>query len=143
MKKIKIIIQGQPIAKKRPRFARMGKFVKTYSDQQTEEGKAYMIIAEQMKYHEKFIGVPLRVDTTFYFKRPKSHYGTGKNANILKPSAPKYPITKPDRDNCQKFIYDVCNGLVWDDDSRIVDGTPRKRYDNNNPRTEIEIEVMD
>jgi hypothetical protein len=36
---ITIEIPGKPIAKKRPRFARIGKFVQTYSDQKTEEGR--------------------------------------------------------------------------------------------------------
>jgi Holliday junction resolvase RusA-like endonuclease len=36
MNELLITIPGKPIAKKRPRFARRGKFVTTYNDQQTE-----------------------------------------------------------------------------------------------------------
>ena len=29
----------------------------------------------------------------FYFDRPKSHYGTGRNEGIVRDSAPGYPVT--------------------------------------------------
>ena len=44
-----IKVPGNPIAKNRPRFARRGKYVTTYSDQQTEEGKALAIIMGQVE----------------------------------------------------------------------------------------------
>jgi phage terminase large subunit GpA-like protein len=36
---INITIPGPPIAKKRPKFARRGKFVTTYNPQDSEEGR--------------------------------------------------------------------------------------------------------
>jgi Holliday junction resolvase RusA-like endonuclease len=114
---ISITIPGKPIAKARPRFARRGKFVTTYSAQETEEGKFYMLAREQIK--ERLSG-PITVLISLYFKRPRSHYGTGKNAGILKDSAPVWHIQKPDVDNAAKFILDVLNGLAWDDDKQIV-----------------------
>jgi hypothetical protein len=34
---------------------------------------------------------PLRVVFTFYRPRPRSHYGAGRNAGAVKPSAPQFP----------------------------------------------------
>ena len=76
-----------------------------------------MFAKEQIK--EKLSG-PLAVSISLYFKRPKSHYGTGKNAGMLKASAPARHVQTPDVDNCIKFIFDCLNGLAWDDDKQIV-----------------------
>ena len=51
--------------------------------------------------------------------RPKSHYGTGRNANVLKPSAPKYPITKPDVSKLTRAVEDALTGVIWRDDSQV------------------------
>jgi len=114
---ISIIIPGKPIAKARPRFARRGKFVKTYSAQETEESKFYMLAREQIK--DKLSG-PVIVSIYLYFKRPKSHYGTGRNAGVLKVHAPMEHSQKPDIDNVVKFIFDCLNGLAWDDDAQVI-----------------------
>ena len=38
---------------------------------------------------EPFTG-PLKLEVTFFFPRPKGHFGTGKNAGILKATAPLF-----------------------------------------------------
>lgn len=72
---------------------------------------------------------PLRVKLTFRLRRPKSHYGTGRNADKLKPSAPSYPAKRPDLD---KLVRSTLDGLgesaLYDDDSRIVELAVSKRY---------------
>jgi Holliday junction resolvase RusA-like endonuclease len=85
----------------------------------------------------------LRVHILAYLGRPKSHYGTGKNAGKLKPSAPRYPEVKPDVDNIVKFVYDALTGICWDDDKRIIGGESLKDYaDDGPPRVEIWIEEL-
>ena len=110
-------IAGKPIAKKRPRFARMGKFVKTYNDQETEEGR--WLWEAQQRVDKKFTGC-ISVEMIFLFARPKGHYGSGKNADQRKPSAPRYHTQKPDIDNLVKFALDCLNGIAFDDDKQIV-----------------------
>jgi Holliday junction resolvase RusA-like endonuclease len=142
---IMITIMGQPIAKNRPRFARKGKYVKVYSDQETEEGLWILSARHQIatKYgQDVFFDGPVEITTTFWVQRPKSHYGTGKNSNTLKPSAPKVPISKPDCDNYLKFSLDCLNHCgVWEDDAFITDIRACKRYADamQGPRTEIVI----
>ena len=134
---ISITIPGKPIAKNRPRFARRGKFTTTYSDQETEEG---LVILELQKVKERLTG-PLALEIWFHIKRPKGHFGTGKNAGVLKPSAPKYPNKKPDIDNMLKFYMDCMNTVIFHDDSAIITVNAHKRY-SKDPRTEINIIEM-
>lgn len=44
-----------------------------------------------------------------------------------------------DIDNLIKATFDAGNGVLWKDDSLIIDLVVRKVMNNDNPRTEIEI----
>lgn len=65
---------------------------------------------------------PLEIEADFYFCRPRSHYGTGRNAAILKPSAPgKYHAQKPDLDKLLRALGDALTiGGAIRDDSQIA-----------------------
>jgi len=134
-----ITIPGQPISKKRPRFARRGNHVVTYNDQMTEESR--FLFEFQKRWLNKPLKGPVCVELVFYMKRPKSHYGTGKNGNIKKKSAPVYHTKKPDIDNLKKFVFDALNQSAWEDDSQIYKVFARKAY-SKEPRTEIIIQEM-
>lgn len=72
---------------------------------------------------------PLRVDATYRFRRPKSHFRTGKYSGQLRPDAPYYHTTKPDRDNLDKAFLDIMTQIgFWRDDAQVVDGAVRKIY---------------
>ena len=65
----------------------------------------------------------------FVFPRPAAHFGSGKNAAVLKPSAPHYKNTKPDKDKLERAINDALTDAgVLRDDCRVVDGGSRKFY---------------
>jgi len=130
-----IIIPGRPVAKARPRFARRGKFVTTYNDQQTEEGKVLFEIQKQWQTSPRT--GPVVIEFGFYMPRPKGHYGTGKNAGKLKMSAPVYPVVKPDIDNLIKFYLDCMNGVVFEDDRQIIRCHASKLYSEALGVTEI------
>ena len=132
---MKITIQGKPIAKARPRFARRGKFVVTYNDQETEEGRWLWEAKSQVD--QCFAG-PVWISCHFYMPRPKGHFGTGKNTGKLKARAPEYHVKKPDIDNLEKFVYDCLKGLSWNDDSQIVEKYGKKIY-SEDPHTVIKI----
>lgn len=68
-----------------------------------------------------FVDQALEVNLLFRFERPSGHWGTGRNANQLKPSAPKYPATKEtyDVDKLARAVLDSLTGKLFDDDSRI------------------------
>ncbi len=62
---------------------------------------------------------PAEVHATFWFRRPKGHFGTGRNRATLKPSAPRRHTVKPDTDKLQRAIGDALTGIVLVDDSQI------------------------
>lgn len=66
------------------------------------------------------LGCPLEVQFVFFQPRPKGHYGTGRNAGILKPLAPRFPATRPDVLKLARGVEDALTGVVWRDDSQIV-----------------------
>lgn len=81
---------------------------------------------------------PLAVDIIFTFVRSKTHFGTGKNAKKLKMSAPAYPAKRPDIEKIARSTNDALTGLVWADDSQIVQLTLQKIYgDRSSARIEI------
>lgn len=89
---------------------------------------------------------PVKVDILFYFPRPKSHYRTGKYADQLKPNAPIFHESKPDKDNAEKLVLDVLTKSGWwADDSRVVTGTPTKLYhgQDGKPGAMITVSVID
>lgn len=66
---------------------------------------------------------------TFYFSRPAAHFGTGRNAGVLKDSAPLYPeASGSDIDKLSRAVMDGLTGIVWKDDRRVVTLAPRRRY---------------
>lgn len=80
------------------------------------------------------------VNMLFIVPRPKDHYGTGKNAGTLKPSAPAYPTTKPDVLKLARSTEDALTGVIWKDDSATVNLNLAKRY-GDKPGVEIEIKT--
>ncbi len=65
----------------------------------------------------------------FKFARPKGHYGTGKNANQLKPSAPIRPEGPPDLDKLLRSTNDaLTDARVWRDDAQLCSLTTDKEY---------------
>lgn len=130
---IDIIIPGKPIAKKRPRFARRGKHVVTYNDQETEEGKFFLLAREQFNQNPITGAVDLWV--RFFMPIPKST--SKKNRESMNLGLIRH-TKKPDLDNLVKFVKDCLNGLVWKDDSQVCRLEAVKMY-GENPRTEIRI----
>jgi crossover junction endodeoxyribonuclease RusA len=84
------------------------------------------------------------VDITAALPRPKHHYGAGRNAGSVRPSAPRYPTGKPDRDNLDKLVLDALTGAAFADDAAVVDGRIAKRYarSGDRPCWVISVEPM-
>jgi Holliday junction resolvase RusA-like endonuclease len=71
---------------------------------------------------------PVGCSLTVAVLRPKSHFGTGKNAKALKDSAPAVPSCGKDLDKIARAVGDAGSGLWWRDDSRIVYWEIRRVY---------------
>lgn len=74
--------------------------------------------------HVGLVDVVLR----FEFPRPKSHYGTGKNAALVKPTAPEAVTVKPDIDKLVRAALDCGTGILWRDDSQVASLRVAKYY---------------
>ena len=90
--------------------------------------------ATQNQYQGPILTGPVAVCATFLFSRPKGHWGTGKNAERLKPSAPKH-LTSVRHGDLDKLLRSTFDGLsqsagggLITDDSLIVQVMANKRY---------------
>lgn len=93
-------------------------------DQSGEKGKHWRSAVAAAGYAAiysvgRFDG-PLYVELTIVRPRGPGHYGRGKNAGKLLPSAPNYPAVMPDVIKLTRAIEDALNGVVWGDDSRNI-----------------------
>jgi Holliday junction resolvase RusA-like endonuclease len=70
----------------------------------------------------------LSLELTFYSPRPRSHYRTGRNAHLLRPSAPEFPTTRPDAGKLARGTTDALTGVLWRDDAQVVDDLSHKRF---------------
>jgi Holliday junction resolvase RusA-like endonuclease len=109
----------QVSGKGRPRFARQGTFVKTYTDAKTliyeksiqtyakqAMGSTSPLIGAVAAYLH--IGIPI----------PPSYSKTRQIACI---NGDERPTKKPDIDNIVKAVLDGMNGIVYLDDKQVVD----------------------
>jgi crossover junction endodeoxyribonuclease RusA len=71
----------------------------------------------------------ISVTVCFYMPRPAGHFGSGKNAGVLKPSAPESPFRKPDLTKLWRSTEDALTDAgCWGDDAMIVTQTVSKAY---------------
>jgi len=77
------------------------------------------------------LDVPLVADMIFTFTRPANHYGTGRNATVLKASAPPRPKGKPDISKLARSTEDALTKILYKDDALITEyGRLLKVYAN-------------
>lgn len=134
---IQITIPGKPIAKKRPRFARRGKFVTTYNDQETEEGKFIVLVMEQIKSQiPALLETAISLHCEFVFELPAAAKKSEKE-KVIKGEQPPH-LKKPDLDNLIKFVKDCLNQVVWRDDS-LVNAISARKYYGKSAKTYINI----
>ena len=87
------------------------------------------------------IANPMRVTITFVMPRLKGHFGSGRNAGVLKASAPHFHTVKPDGTKLMRSTEDAMTGIVWLDDALIVEQHVVKVY-GDKPGAEITVEEL-
>ena len=126
---IKFTVLGLPTAKGRPKFARRGKFIATYTPTKTREAERDFKV-QCLDYRPQVpLKGALKVTMRVFKPRPSSY-----SKKII------HWTTKPDLDNFIK-ILDALNEIFWKDDSQITIIHASKEYDVI-ARTEIEIEEI-
>jgi len=85
---------------------------------------------------------PVRVDLIFFMPRPKSHFGTGRNAGTLKPGAPFFHTVKPDIDKLERAVLDALTmGGAYTDDARVAMVTKSKVYAHPTASPGVQISI--
>ena len=141
MKNLKFIVKGKPAPKGswspitvrgRTRLVPSNKNSKPY--EQKVEKECIMAIAEAGGIkQEVFDTYACIVNVLFEFPRPKSHFGTGKNASKLKESAAVHHTVMPDKDKLTRNILDAMQGVAYKNDSQVFDGKTTKIYAEGQP----------
>jgi Holliday junction resolvase RusA-like endonuclease len=111
-------VEGDPVPKGRPRFARRGQFVQTYTDAKTidYETQVAMKARQAIGASEPLQGA-LTVFLYLRYAVPPSYSKKRKEACLRGVEYPK----KVDLDNVYKSITDAMNVIVYTDDSHIVE----------------------
>lgn len=129
-------VDGAPVGKGRPKFARRGNFVQTYTPAKTKNYEALVQEAaiKSMRGKPAFDGA-VQINFGIFIEPPKS-WSKKKRADAL--GGVIYPTTKPDWDNIVKGVQDACNGIVFVDDKQIINSAMTKRYAEN-ARVEVRV----
>lgn len=115
MMRLSAFVAMEPVAKGRPRVTRQGHAYTPTATVQAEHR-----IQEQVArtWTQPVLEGPLEVSIIVQLLKPKS--------------APKrrvtWPISRPDADNYAKLVLDALNGILWRDDSQVVDLRVQKVY---------------
>jgi Holliday junction resolvase RusA-like endonuclease len=120
-----------------------GKLNVTDSNKKSRPWKQQVAGAAADQVEEVWTG-PLGMTVAFYVARPKGHYRTGKNAHLLRDSAPVFPMTKPDSTKLLRAVEDALIGVLYRDDAQIVKQFVTKHYADDMPeRCEVIVFRLD
>lgn len=75
--------------------------------------------AAAINYGQELMSGPVNLTCRFYFARPQSHFGTGRNGGILKAIAPQRHTQTPDLSKLMRAVEDALTGVVYRDDRQI------------------------
>jgi Holliday junction resolvase RusA-like endonuclease len=125
--KVSFTVPGSPQGKGRPRFAKVGKYVKTYTPDQTVlyENLVAVEYRRQTGGYRFPDGVPLEMVINAFYAIPASASKT-KRVDMLKGHI--RPTKKPDADNVIKVVADSLNEIAYKDDAQIVSCRLTKFY---------------
>lgn len=136
--KVEFVVLGEPQSKGRPRFARMGNFVRSYTPDETVQYETLVRLSYQQAGHGKLSGA-IRAIIKAYFSIPKS---VSKKRHGLMAENKILPVTvAKDGDNICKIVLDSLNKIAYDDDRQVVEIHIYKFY-GENPRVEVVLEEI-
>ena len=120
------MIPGEPKGKGRPRFARVGNYVKTYTPEATAVYENLIKICYQKEHGPRFAREKqLKLSVWIYMKIPESASEKKKRQMM---AGEIRPTKRPDADNVLKAILDGLNDVAYHDDAQIVDVDVHRYY---------------
>jgi len=105
-----------------------GRVIITESCKKSKPWRERVMSCARDVYDGPVLQGPIFLEIQFHMPRPRSHFGTGKRANVLKDSAPLYHTNKPDRTKMLRALEDALTGVIWRDDTQVVGGEVSKVY---------------
>lgn len=136
--KVLFIVDGKPKGKGRPRFSRMGGFVRTYTPKETLDYEDKIKMAYQKKYGKNaiFVDKPIRVTIDAHFKISQN---TSKKKTLELEGKPY--DKRPDVDNIGKVVLDALNGVAFHDDNQVTSIQINKWYARTNSTECVVVEI--
>ena len=119
-------VEATPVGKGRPKFARRGNFVSTYTPTKTRDYE-YLIrdAAKQAMGSSEPLKTPVAAYIYITVPIPQSYSKKRFKACL---DGSERPCKKPDIDNIVKAYLDSMNGIVYDDDTQVVSLHSTKVY---------------
>ena len=112
-------------------------------NERSKDWMALVAAAGRDAYQGDLLTGPIRLSVVFYFRRPRSHYGKGRNAEKLKESAPQRHAQSPDLAKLMRALEDALTGQVWRDDRQVCwYGDVRREWTREQERAEVVIEEL-
>ncbi len=126
MMQIHFQVEGDPKGKGRPRFSRVGNFTKVYTDKQTLTYEAMIAtFAKQAMGGTELLKTPVSVFLYVRLPVPQSYSKKRRDACL---NGLEKPCKKPDIDNIAKTYLDAMNGVIFVDDTQVIDLHVKKLY---------------
>jgi len=126
MMQIHFHVEGDPKGKGRPRFSSAGKFTRVYTDKQTLVYEAVIrFFAAEAMGSTDLLETPVSVFLYVRLPVPQSYSKKRTEACL---SGLERPCKKPDIDNIAKTYLDAMNGVIFKDDTQVVDLHVKKVY---------------
>ena len=128
MSRVSFNVFGEPVGQARPRFARIGAGVRTYTPKATAEWvKRVKVDAEHaLQFAPEFdTEAPMDVVLVFFMPIPASWPKWKREAAARGQVA---HTSKPDADNLAKAALDGLSGVLFTDDAQVVSLTVSKGY---------------
>ncbi|KZS45727.1 hypothetical protein AWU65_07270 [Paenibacillus glucanolyticus] len=135
---IQFTVYGEPVAQGRPKFSTAGGFVKAYDPAKSRDYKDYVRLAAAEHAPKSLLEGPVGMMLTVYRSIPKSF---SKKKAAAAEAGEIRPTTKPDVDNYLKGVKDALKGVIWKDDSQVVEVFTQKKY-SGRPRIEVKIKEL-
>jgi Holliday junction resolvase RusA-like endonuclease len=114
----------QPVAASRPRVSRWGSY---YTGKYKEFRQVAKPVMEDIVGDWEPTDKPLAVWLEVFPEKPKT-------------SKLDYP--RPDIDNYTKAVFDLCNELIWEDDSQVICFQAKKAWSKGTGYFTLEIEEL-
>ena len=136
---VSFIVHGKPLGKGRPRFTKVGNFIKAYTPRQTRDYESLIRYEYMFQVGNKKLTGEIEADIIGIFPVGKSETKKRKQAML----EGKIRHTKKiDCDNLAKTILDALNDVAYNDDRQVCKLSVEKIY-GEEPRVEVRLKEIE